>query len=188
MPLERRSEPFDHPDWIFELKYDGYPCVAYLDAGAVRLVSRRGREFTQYVSLATALAREIRARDAVIDGELAVLDEAGKPVFAAMRSRRPPVLIAFDLLQLDGEDLRALPLVERKARLRKILPKKSAAVLYLQHVDGRGRLLYALACEQDLEGIVAKKADAPYDVKRAQWVKIKNPAYSQAGNRWGDRS
>jgi hypothetical protein len=89
MPLEQRAEPFDDPEWIFEPKLDGYRALAVLEAGRVRLVSRRGREFKSYPTLASALANEISAKSAVIDGELAALDERGRSVFNAMRSRRP---------------------------------------------------------------------------------------------------
>jgi bifunctional non-homologous end joining protein LigD len=178
--LAPRTAAFDDPEWVFEVKHDGYRCLAFLEDGAVRLVSRRGRELTRYAALAAALSKEINARSAVIDGELAVLDGVGRSLFAGMRRREPPVLIAFDLLALDGDDFRNRPLVVRKATLRRILPKSSAYILYLQHIEGRGQQLFKLACENDLEGIVAKKASDPYDVKRAKWWKIKCPAYSRS--------
>lgn len=187
LPCESRADPFDDPDWIFEVKHDGYRALAHLEAGKVRLVSRRGREFNSYAPLAIALAKEIQTRNAVLDGELVCLDAGGKSIFADMRRRLPPVLIAFDLLKLGSQDLRERPLRERKLALRTIIPEVSSHLLYLHHIAGRGRDLFEAACRMDLEGIVAKKADAPYDVKRARWWKIKNPAYSQGAGRSGSK-
>ena len=123
---------------------------------------------------------------AVLDGELAVPDETGRTVFAAMMTRRQQALFyAFDLLWLDGEDLRRLPLVTRKAKLKRILPARSSHILYADHTRGAGIELYRLACQLDLEGIVAKRAASPYEEHPADphWIKIKNPAYSQKEGR-----
>jgi bifunctional non-homologous end joining protein LigD len=122
----------------------------------------------------------------VLDGELAVPDQTGRTVFAAMMKHRQQArFYAFDLLYLNGEDLRQLPLLTRKAKLRRLLPSRSAHVLYVDHTKGSGQRLYELACELDLEGIVAKRADSPYkeDARNPHWIKIKNPANSQKEGR-----
>ena len=81
MPLGRRPEPFDHPDWFFELKYDGFRALAYVDGGGAKLVSRRNLEYRRFEDLASQLSLEVNADDAVIDGEIVKLDETGRPVF-----------------------------------------------------------------------------------------------------------
>jgi bifunctional non-homologous end joining protein LigD len=122
---------------------------------------------------------------AVLDGELVVLDADGRSLFYdLLRRRHPPVFVAFDLLFLDGEDLRELPLLERKRRLSALVPEQSSSLLYAQHVIGAGRALFDQVRALDLEGIVAKLAAAPYRrTVPPHWIKIKNPAYSQAEGR-----
>jgi bifunctional non-homologous end joining protein LigD len=127
-------------------------------------------------------------RAAILDGEIVCLDAQGKPQFYdLLRRSEPTYFYAFDLLALDGEDLRTLPLIERKRRLSRIMPKKRARrLLYVGHIAGRGIDLYRAACERDLEGIVAKLARAPYVVcepRHSTWLKIKNPSYSQMEGR-----
>ena len=126
----------------------------------------------------------MRARAAVLDGEIACLDDRGVSQFLPLLRRRgPPCFVAFDLLWLDGRDLRELSLRERKRRLRAVLrPAKDCPVLYLQHVVGAGRELFAYAEALDLEGIVAKVAASPYALiaGRSPWVKIKRRDYTQA--------
>lgn len=106
--------------------------------------------------------------------------------FKALMKRRQDVrYVAFDLLWLNETDLSRLPLLTRKAKLKQILPRRSEHVLYVDHAKGSGKKLFALACELDLEGIIAKNADSPYDPTSTQpyWIKIKNPAYSQKEGR-----
>ena len=102
-----------------------------------------------------------------------------------MFARGTPYFYAFDLLYLDGVDLRELPLVQRKKRLSKVVPDSPSHLLYLDHVEGQGEELFRLVCEQDLEGIVAKPRESPYlsDSGPSLWVKIRNPDYSQAEGR-----
>jgi bifunctional non-homologous end joining protein LigD len=128
----------------------------------------------------------VNAEVAVLDGELAVSDQTGRTVFAAMMKHRQQArFYAFDLLHLNGEDLRQLPVLTRKAKLRRLLPSRSAHVLYVDHTKGSGQRLYELACELDLEGIVAKRADSYYEdnPNARNWIKIKNPSYSQKEGR-----
>jgi bifunctional non-homologous end joining protein LigD len=115
------------------------------------------------------------------------VDDAGRSVFKDLLFRRRECLLfAFDLLFLNGEDLRGLPLIERKARLKKLLRRKRSLVLYVDHIVGRGRQFFEKVCELDLEGIVAKRKHSQYrptEKPSPHWVKIKNPKYSQAEGR-----
>jgi bifunctional non-homologous end joining protein LigD len=118
-----------------------------------------------------------------LDGEIVCLDEAGAPQFYnLMRRQQPQCFAAFDVLLASGEDLRSLPLVERKRRLRKLVPTAGPA-LYVDHIPVEGIALYRSVCEQDLEGIVAKRADGLYTPEETSWVKIKNRSYSQMDGR-----
>ena len=157
------AAPFDHPDWIFELKYDGFRARADIWNGKAELVSRRGNVYKSWASLREQLGRELGDHQAVLDGELVVLDADGRSLFYdLLRRRHPPIFVAFDLLYVDGEDLREIPLLERKRRLHALLPEESSTLLYAQHVIGAGRALFDQVCALDLEGIVAKVAAAPY--------------------------
>ncbi len=182
VPLERRPKPFSHPDWVYEVKHDGFRALAYVQRGRVRLVSRNGHEFSSFAELADGMARELTRAEAVIDGELACLDKNGCSQFNALFFRRgTPRFCAFDLLWLDGRDLRELPLVERKRVLRRIVPKRPDYLLYVDYVEGEGEHLFKLVCERDLEGIVAKHRHSRYTVEDGNpaWMKIRNPRYSQ---------
>ena len=128
----------------------------------------------------------VSADSAILDGEWVVVDHLGRSVFADMMQRRRPArFFAFDLLSLNGEDLTHLPLLRRKEILKRILPSRSAHVLYVDHSRGNGTSLYRLACQLDLEGMVAKRADSRYEdsPNGRNWIKIKNPAYSQKEGR-----
>jgi bifunctional non-homologous end joining protein LigD len=183
MPLARFDAPFEHQDWIFEPKLDGFRAVAYVENGACRLVSRNRNAFKTFVELAQAIGEELSGRSAILDGEIVRPGPDGRPMFyELMRRRGPFCFYAFDLLWLDGRDLRGQPLSERKALLRKLLPRKPHAVVYVQHVTS-GTDLFKAICERDMEGIVAKQASARYTPDATTWVKIKNREYSQAVGR-----
>jgi bifunctional non-homologous end joining protein LigD len=186
MRLARRPEPFDHPDWIYEVKFDGFRALAYVEDAKCRLVSRRRHEYQSFRALQSAIA-QLEVQDAVIDGEIVCLDPLGRSQFyELMFRRREPYFYAFDLLWLNGEDLRGLPLLERKNRLRQIcIPTYTDGLLYLDHLERNGSGLFAKACELDLEGIVAKWAPGKYIAsnRRSSWVKVKNRDYSQAKGR-----
>jgi len=121
MPLGRAREPFSHPDWIFEVKWDGFRSLVRIERGACELVSRNGNEFKSFPALNEALPIKLRAASAVLDGEIVCLDADGKPQFRDLLFRRgEPRFVAFDLLWCEGEDLRYLPLIDRKRRLRSV--------------------------------------------------------------------
>ena len=187
MPLLRLAEAFDHPDWLFELKHDGFRAFAVIERSRARLISRQGNEFRHWPQLSEEVADAIRARHAVLDGEVVCLRPDGLSDFYSLMFRRElPYFYAFDLLELNGEDLRARPLLERKRRLAKIIPfDVETRLRLLGHVPARGRDLFRLVCDHDAEGVVAKWSRGTYhvDARTTSWLKIKNPGYSQAVGR-----
>src|SRR5215472_1102884 len=119
----RRQEPFDHPDWLFDLKYDGFRGLCYIDLNGGRLLSRNGNTFGRFQTLARQVAAELGVSEAILDGEVIVADTSGRPQFCdLLRRAQEPAYIAFDLLWLNGADLRELPLSERLRSLQSILP------------------------------------------------------------------
>ena len=186
MRLLRIPEPFDHPDFIFEPKIDGFRALAYVEGHRCRLVSRNDHEFKSWPQLAEEIAHAVRAKRVVLDGEICCLDADGRSNFNALLFRREwPYFYAFDVLSLNGEDVTSLPLLERKRALISVMPRIETRLLYLDHVVARGRDLYSAACERDVEGIVAKWARGVYqtDARRTSWLKVKNPKYTQIQDR-----
>ena len=195
LSLSRARAPFSHSDWLFEIKWDGFRAILYSDRETVRLVSRNGNTFKSFSGLCEGLARDLRGRRCVLDGEIVCLDPEGKPQFRDLLFRRAePLFYAFDILWdehaksddeeemrgfRNGEDLRYLPLIDRKLRLRAVVPKRGERLLYCDHIDQAGEELFRLACEHDLEGIVAKRKSDPYLAEHASWLKIRNHGYSQ---------
>ena len=171
------DEPFSDPGWIFERKLDGIRCIAIRDSGGVQLMSRTARRMNdQFPELVQALERQ-RSEDFIADGEI-VAFQNGITSFARLQQRarrRVPVhLYIFDLPRYDGEDLRAVPLRERKARLRKAFDF-AGPVHFNPHRNGEhGEELYREACRKGLEGVIAKRADSPYRATRSRdWLKLK---------------
>jgi ATP-dependent DNA ligase len=156
-------------------------------AAIAYLVSRNGHTFRNFKALAEWIGDHLRVESAVLDGEIACVDDSGRSVFNdLLLRRRECVFFAFDLLFLNGEDLRALPLIERKPLLKQLLRRKQSPVLYVDHFEERGREFFQKVCELDLEGIVAKRKSAAYratEKPSPYWIKIKNPKYSQAEGR-----
>jgi bifunctional non-homologous end joining protein LigD len=181
MPLGRTRDPFSHLEWLYEIRWDGFRSLAYVHSGACRLISRNGNQFKSFPALAESLPAELRARSAVLDGEIVCLDRHGETHFKDLLFRRgEPRFYAFDLLWCDGDDLRCLPLIDRKLQLRSIVPHHGGRLLYCDHVDGDGEKLFRLACQHDLEGVVAKWKSGPYLQERpTSWIKIRNQGYSQ---------
>jgi bifunctional non-homologous end joining protein LigD len=169
--------PFSDPDWIFERKLDGIRCLAIKDDSGVSLMSRTARRMNdQFPEVAAALERE-PSRDFIADGEL-VAFEGNRTSFARLqqraRKRVPVFLYVFDLPRHDGEDLRELPLRERKARLRRALDFKGPIRLNPHRKGEHGEELYREACRNGLEGVIAKRADSPYRGTRSRdWLKLK---------------
>ena len=168
--------------WIHEIKLDGNRTAARLEAGKVRMLTRSGFDWTaRFRPIAAALALP-KIRAAYLDGEIAVLGEDGVTSFAALQdalSRGQAQRLTyhvFDLLHLDGGDLTGLPLIERKALLEPLLARlpKEGPVRYSSHVEGQGPKFFTQACKLGPEGIVSKRAGAPYRSRRTEdWLKVK---------------
>jgi bifunctional non-homologous end joining protein LigD len=179
----RIAAAFDHDDWVFELKHDGFRAVAYIEGGSCRLISRKQIQYKSFAGLTAAMAG-LPVENAILDGELVCLDQDGRSQFRQLmrRKSRDVCFYAFDLLWHEGEDLRGLPLLDRKQRLQKLV-KGRAGLLYAVHVPVKGVDLFKVICREDLEGIVAKHRLAPYSSKPQSWFKILNPNYTQARGR-----
>jgi DNA ligase D-like protein (predicted ligase) len=172
------DEPFSDPDWIFERKLDGVRCLAHRDGGgAVRLLSRTDRNMNgDYPELVKALESE-PCQDFVVDGEVVAFGPHGVTSFSRLQRRRrervPVFLYLFDLLRLDGRDVRELPLRKRKAELRRALTF-DGPVRYTPHRNERGEEMFEAACRKGLEGVIAKRADSPYrSTRSSDWRKLK---------------
>src|SRR5690606_27923371 len=150
----------------------GYRMMARKETAAVLLITKNGYDWAdRYPALAEAV-RRLRCASCIIDGELVSCDEQGVPVFERLRSRRHPVqLYAFDLLELDGVDYRSNPVEARKRRLRRPLPRDDAHILYSDHIEADGELVFEQICAMGLEGIVSKRKGSPYRSGRTRnWI------------------
>jgi bifunctional non-homologous end joining protein LigD len=156
MRLRLIREPFDHPDYIFELKHDGFRAITYIQNGECKLISRNLNNL-RFNSLRAALAT-LPVKEAIIDGEIVCLDGQGISQFNRLfNPKTEPVLYAFDLLWLDGEDLRQYPLIARKERLSDLITSGNCPrIVYAQYIEGYGKQFFGEIFERDPEGIVAK--------------------------------
>jgi ATP-dependent DNA ligase len=174
------DRPPSGPLWVHEIKHDGYRLMVRRDGSRVRCFTRNGHDWTDRFPAIVDVARSLKATSFLIDGEAVILGDDGSSSFNALRSKRQgeAVLVAFDLLEDDGSDLRELTLVKRKQRLKKLLGKaKGQAIQYVEHLTGDGPTVFAHVCGLGLEGIVSKRLDAPYRSGRSTaWLKSKNPA------------
>jgi bifunctional non-homologous end joining protein LigD len=175
-------------DWLYEVKWDGYRALCFIEGGKVRMVSRRGTKLDkQFAPVAQALAQSVKADNTIIDGEVVALDESGNPSFQhlqnltgfgtkpALKGMAPQNLnfFAFDLLYLNGYDLRKAALIDRRQLLASIL-LPSEIVRYSEHFIGKGDELLQAVRAKGLEGIIAKQAQSRYESKRSgSWIKIK---------------
>jgi DNA ligase D-like protein (predicted ligase) len=168
----------DGPDWLHEMKLDGYRMHARLDAGRVKIITRRGNDWTEkYPAIANAIAG-LPVRDAYVDGELCGMLPDGRTAFNLIQNATDAgqgslVFFVFDLLFLDGEDIRDLALVDRKTRLEAVLVGAPESLRYNDHQIGQGPAFHRLACERGLEGIVSKRIDGRYEPDRRTWLKTK---------------
>ena len=161
--------------WWFEPKWDGYRALAYVRGGVVDLRSRRENELTtRFSELASTIPKALRTPDAVIDGEICRLDETGRATFSAIQQGAGTlVYVVFDVLEADGEPLVDLPLAERRKRLAKLVDRRSRTVLLTETFDD-GEALLDAAAAAGLEGVMAKRVDAPYEQRRSRaWLKLK---------------
>jgi bifunctional non-homologous end joining protein LigD len=156
-------QPCDHPDFLFELKHDGFRALAYIMDGRCELVSRRRNVYKSFDELRGNLAK-LKAKTAILDREIVCLDSQGRSIFNELLHRKgAPTFYAFDLLFLDGRDLRQLPLLERKRKLRALLDRSELReVICGKYVEEHGVDLFNKVCQRNLEGIVAKKKSGTY--------------------------
>jgi bifunctional non-homologous end joining protein LigD len=183
------DKPFDGQDWLYEIKWDGYRAITFLERGSVRLVSRNQNDMTAAYPELRAIPDSVKARTAILDGEIVALDEQGRPSFSLMQQRTgvgeggrrirltrddiPIVYYVFDLLYLEGYNLMQTELEQRKALLASILAPGDL-IHYSDHYIGNGKALFEAATERHLEGIVAKRRSSHYVQKRSSdWLKIK---------------
>jgi bifunctional non-homologous end joining protein LigD len=181
------AQPFNRADWLYEIKWDGYRAISFIEDGRVRLASRNHNDFTgQYPEL-QALPNYVSARTAVLDGEVVALDQEGRASFSLMQQRTgirkrgrrvagrsdvPVIYYVFDLIYLEGYDLHRVPLEQRKQVLSQIVTP-SEIIRYSDHFDD-GRALFEVARQKGLEGIIAKRRESCYEERRTgEWLKIK---------------
>jgi bifunctional non-homologous end joining protein LigD len=176
------SAPPSGDRWLHEIKYDGYRIGCIIDKQGVRLISRNGKDWTHVFPPIAEAAQKLKTKDAIIDGEVAMVMEDGRTSFAALQqaaagtaSHTPLVYFVFDLLRLNGERLDQLPLEERKKRLRALVGAKQAGrIRYSEHIVGDGEKLFEHATKIGLEGIISKRRDLPYEPGRSDsWRKSK---------------
>jgi bifunctional non-homologous end joining protein LigD len=176
------AQPPNGSGWIHEIKHDGYRLQARRDGDGVHLITRNGFDWTgRYPSIAAAV-KALRCKSCTIDGEVVVVDDNGLATFDALRygAREKPeaLLYAFDLLELDGEDLRAQPIEARKAALAKLLKRKETPdIHYVDHLEfDDAAMIFDHACNLGCEGIVSKRLGSRYTSGRSRdWIKTKNP-------------
>jgi bifunctional non-homologous end joining protein LigD len=172
-------EPPSGQGWIHEIKHDGHRIIATVEHGRARLLSRPGNDATRRFAPVSQWLGKVPVRTAIIDGEVAVPDERGVThidhLSTALHSPEHLAFYAFDLLWLDGEDFRRRPLIERKAKLARLLARAPERIVYSDHWTGDGRALFRKVGEVGSEGIVSKRADAPYTSgPSSTWVKVKH--------------
>jgi bifunctional non-homologous end joining protein LigD len=175
----RAHRPPAGPDWVHEIKHDGYRLQVRREGPLVRLFTRRGYDWTERYAAIAGTAGLLRAKSFTLDREAVVSGEDGIAVFDHLHRQQrvtDAMLFAFDLLELNGEDLRYLPLADRKARLAKLLARSRSGIVFNDHTDEDGAVLFQYACKMGLEGIVSKRLSAPYRSGPSRdWIKVKNP-------------
>jgi bifunctional non-homologous end joining protein LigD len=175
--------PFDDPAWLLEPKYDGFRGLLYVTREGCHFRSKRGNLLKQFQELSHWVRKELRVKEAILDGEVVALDQEGRQDFRGLLARRSNLhYAAFDALWVNGKDLRQLPLTRRKRHLNRIVWATSTVLSQVFSIEERGRDLFSAAERLDLEGIVAKRKSDPYAAETV-WFKVKNRAYTQAEGR-----
>jgi bifunctional non-homologous end joining protein LigD len=173
------ERPPSGPGWIHEIKHDGYRLMACRDAAGVRLLTRNGHDWASRFPLIVEAVTALRVHSCLIDGEAVCCDDNGMAVFAKLRQRRNDrhvVLYAFDLLELDGQDLRREPLERRKVQLARLLLRARIGLQVNDHLAAAGDVVFRHASQLGLEGIVSKRLGSRYVSGRTRdWLKFKNP-------------
>lgn len=179
-----KPRPPSGPDWIYEIKWDGYRVAVHIEPNSVRIITRGGHDWTDRFPAIAGAARKLGVGTAILDGEAVVLDNEGRSDFGALqrslggrggkKASAEAVLYAFDLLYFDGHDLRNMELSGRRHLLEDLIGESEGAIRVSQEVEADGPTLLAAACEHGLEGIIAKHRDSTYRSGRlGDWLKIK---------------
>ncbi len=166
--------------WVHEIKHDGFRIITRRVGKDVRLFTKQGADYSKRYPLVVEAINRLRVSSIVLDGEAVWIGPNGLPDFDALWNRTDGArvsLFAFDLLEINGEDYRAKPLLERKQRLSKLLSKKTG-IRFVEHLDGDGPTIFEHACKLGLEGIVSKRVDLPYESGPSKhWQKVKNKTH-----------
>jgi ATP-dependent DNA ligase len=174
------DQPPAGPGWIHEIKHDGFRILAHRRGRSIRLVTRNGHDLADRFPLAAAAIEALPVRSCVVDGEAIVCDDSGLAVFDLIRGHATngrAILCAFDLLEVNGEDIRREPIEERKRRLAGLLRLPDDGIALNEAFRGEGMVIYKHACALGCEGIVSKRLGSPYRAGRSpHWLKVKNPA------------
>lgn len=180
---ELRDRPPSGPGWIHEIKYDGWRLIARRDGEHVRLWSRPAQDWTARFRRIAAAVASLPAVSVTLDGEAVSAGPDGRPDFHALRSQEGQfgaVLVAFDVLQLDGRDLRDLALEERRAALGGLLKPAPDGIVMSEAIEGEGETVFRHACALGLEGIVSKRLGSRYrSGPTDNWRKVRCPAYER---------
>jgi bifunctional non-homologous end joining protein LigD len=178
LPSPAKAPP-SGPGWLHEIKHDGFRILARRDSAGVRLITGAGNDFSSRFPFIGMAVGELPVRSCLIDGEAIVCDEHGLAVFELIRRHGTigsAVHCAFDLLELDGEDLRRQPIEKRKVLLGKLLRGAPSSIVFNEHFDEDGAIVYREACRLGCEGIVSKRLGSQYRSGRFKhWIKVKNP-------------
>jgi bifunctional non-homologous end joining protein LigD len=174
------KQPPSGAEWLHEIKHDGFRVIACKEGERVKLYTRPGNDLTYRFPLIVEALAKLRSRSCIIDGEAVVCREDGIASFDRIRNRRHDAsafLYAFDLIELDGDDLRREPLEVRRVTLASLLARAASGLRFNEHMEHQdGALVFAHACKLGLEGIVSKRKDSPYRSGRSpDWIKSKNP-------------
>jgi len=179
-----KTSPPTGPDWLFEVKWDGYRLAIHIEPSGVRILTRGGHDWTHRFPVIADAARNLGVATAILDGEAVVLDETGLPDFGLLqnslggrggkRTSQEASFYAFDLLYFDGHDIRKMELVSRRYLLEELIGQGDGSISLSKTIGGDGNGLFASACQHGLEGIIAKRADSSYRSGRGgDWLKIK---------------
>ena len=187
------EQPPTGPEWVHEIKHDGYRLMARRDPIGIRLLTRNGHDWSPRYPLIVEAVNRLEARSCLIDGEAVACDDNGVAVFERLRRKREGrhvFLCAFDLLELDGKDLSREPLEVRKATLASLLRARLPGLQFNQHLTHPGDIVFRHACAMGLEGIVSKRLGSRYRSGRSKdWLKFKNPdapaVKREAAEEWG---
>ena len=176
----RAVRPPPGPDWLHEIKHDGYRLIARRDGAGIRLITRNGHDWAERYPAIVAALGALKVKSCVIDGEVVVAREDGVSSFNLLRSgervKPQAALCAFDLLELNGDDWRRRPIEDRKLALLRLMRRAKSGLQYNEHVYGNGELTFIKACQLGLEGIVSKRRGSTYKSGQCRdWLKSKNP-------------